>query len=1250
MDFYKIKERSTKNGVTEVYPDFKVTRSRDLMVRAREFYAIWDEETGLWSTDEYDVQRLVDKDLHEYKERTGHHNEGHMQLKLMGDFSSNSWRSFRSYLGHVSNNYHPLDTELTFSNTVVKKEDYVSRRLPYPLERGDAPAYDEIISTLYDPQEREKLEWAVGAIIAGDAKDIQKFIVLYGAPGSGKGTFINIILRLFEGYYTSFEAKALTASSNQFATEVFKSNPLVAIQHDGDLSRIEDNTKLNSIVSHEEIVINEKNKPTYMARINSFLFMGTNKPVKITDAKSGIIRRLIDVHPSGRRIPAKKYHSLMAQIEFELGAIAHHCLDVYREMGKDFYAGYRPVEMMLHTDVFYNFIESGYFVFKEQDGATLAQAYEMYKEYCEDSLVDFKLPRYKFREELKNYFSEFHERYRLDGEQVRSYYSGFMHDKFTTVNPEPEILNSVVMDHKVSLLDDILADSPAQLANQYETPSRKWKDVTTTLKDLDTSELHYVKPPENHIVIDFDLKGDDGEKSLELNLEAASLWPATYGELSKGGSGLHLHYYWRGDDPVADLSRVYSDGIEIKVFTGDSSLRRRLSRCNNVPIAEINSGIPLKEKKVINFDTVMSEMGLRDLIIRNLNKEIHPATKPSVDFIHKILEDAYESGISYDVTDMRGRILAFANNSSNQALTCIKLVNDMKFASDEMERPATVDTTPKLLAFFDVEVFPNLFIVSWKWEGQDSRVTRMINPTPQEIENILKLPLVGFNCRRYDNHILYARYMGYDIEQLYKLSQRIISNDRSAYFGEAYNLSYADIYDYASKKQSLKVWQIELGLVHKELGLPWDQPVPEEMWDKVGEYCDNDVITTEQVHVARRGDFIARQILADLSGLTVNDTGNRHSARIIFGQDKNHQSQFEYTDLSERFVGYEHEFGKSSYRGEDPSEGGYVYAEPGMYTDVAVLDVASMHPTSIIELNLFGDKYTKKFKELVDARIAIKHRDFDEARKMMDGKLAPHLSDESAADMLSYALKIVINSVYGLTSAKFDNPFRDIRNKDNIVAKRGALFMIDLKNFVQSHGFPVVHIKTDSIKIPNATPEIIEEVVIFGAKYGYDFEHEMTYSKFCLVNDAVFVGKVGWAEKESLIGHWEAVGAQFIHPYVYNTLFANVDIQFEDVCETKSVTTALYLDVNGEKRFIGRAGSFIPVIEGVGGGRLLREKDGEYHSATGAKGYLWMESSDVEFLDKDWTEIIDMSYYTKLVDSAVDKISQFGDFEWLTAA
>ena len=1241
MDFYRIRERVGKGGVIEVYPDFRVLRSKDLMIRGRGFYAIWDEKAGLWSTDEYDVQRLVDEELMAYADELSKTTDAVVNAKLMGDFSSNSWLQFRNYVGHLSDSSHQLDESLAFSNSDIKKTDYVSRRLPYPLVTGDHKSWDEIVSTLYEPEERAKIEWAIGAIISGDAKKIQKFLVFYGEGGTGKSTILNIIQKLFEGYYTTFEAKALTSSSNAFSTEVFKANPLVAIQHDGDLSKIEDNTKLNSIISHEDMTMNEKYKPSYMARINAFLLMGTNKPVKITDAKSGIIRRLIDVRPTGNLLAPRKYQTLMSQIDFELGAIAQHCLDVYREMGKDYYSGYRPVEMMLQTDVFFNFIEANYDIFRDQDGTTLKQAYDLYKVYCDDTNIEYKLPQYKFRDEIKNYFKTFEERADIDGVRVRSWYSGFKADHFKVqVNKEEPRVFSLVMDETESLLDSDLAGRPAQYASSNDVPIKKWVDVDTVLEELDTTKTHYVKVPMNHIVIDFDLKDASGEKSAERNLEAASQWPATYAEFSKGGSGIHLHYIYDGD--VSELSRVYDEGIEVKVFTGDSSLRRRVSRCNAVPVATINSGLPLREKKVLNADVVKSEMGLRDLIMRNLRKEIHHSTKPSVDFIHKILEDAYSSGISYDVTDLRPKILAFANNSSNQALACIKLVQTMKFQSESQIEAAKVLPKDERLAFFDVEVYPNLFVICWKYEDSDT-VVKMINPTPQEVEEVMALKLVGFNCRRYDNHILYARFMGYSNEQLYQLSKKIVSNNHNALFGAAYNISYADIYDYSSKKQSLKKFEIELGIPHIESELPWDEPVPEDKIAQVVNYCANDVMATEATHKARKADFIARQILADLSGLSVNDTTQKHTSKIVFGDDRRPQEKFIYTDLSEMFPGYKFELGKSTYRDEVTGEGGYVYSEPGMYTEVALLDVESMHPTSIEQLDLFGE-YTKNFSALKAARMAIKHKEYDDARKMLGGKLARHLSSEEDAEALSYALKIVINIVYGLTSAKFENSFRDPRNIDNIVAKRGALFMVDLKHFVQEQGFQVAHIKTDSIKIPNATPEIIDLVMEFGNDYGYTFDHEATYEKMCLVNDAVYIAKTKPGRKPS---YWSATGAQFAHPYVFKKLFSKEPIEHKDLCETKSVTTALYLEFeDGTRRFVGKAGQFVPVKAGAGGGALVREKDGAFHSATGAKGYFWLETEVVEELNK-WDDV-DYSFFDRLVDEAKDTIAQYGDFEWFT--
>lgn len=1344
LDFLKISTQPGKKGVVEIRPSFVVGKSKDLMIRGRDFYAVWVEDRGLWSTDEDDVIMLVDKALYEYRDKYAKtHEDVDIKVCAMSNSSTRvigQWHQFCQR--DMRDNFKNLDEKITFENDVTKKSDYVSKHLTYPIQEGSTEAYDRLMSVLYSEEERTKIEWAIGSIITGDSKKIQKFVVLYGSAGTGKSTVLNIIQKLFEGYYSTFDSKALGSSSDSFALEAFKDNPLVAIQHDGDLSRIEDNTRLNSLVSHEKMQVNEKFRPTYSNKFISFLFMGTNKPVKITDAKSGLIRRLIDVTPTGNKVSTKEYKDLIKQIDFELGAIAWHCREVYlSDPGR--YDGYIPVNMMGASNDFYNFVLEYYFDFEKEDGVSLSVAWERYQQYCIDAKVLYPMSRRVFKEELKNYFHDFEERATMDdGTRIRSYYSGFNKNIFKTESTSSTgtvqtktNTGWIKMKKQHSLLDDLFAECPAQYADENEKPLNKWVNVKTKLSDLDTSQLHYVKVPDpTYIFIDFDLRNEAGEKSRERNLEEASKWPKTYAEFSKGGAGVHLHYIYDGDPNK--INPDYAPGIEIKVMKGGSSLRRRLTECNDIPMAHISSGIPLKEvkKKTIDEKRIRSEKSLREQIARNMRKEVLGYTKPSIDFIKKILDDCYEQGLVYDVSDMGPALIQMACQSTHNKEYCMKVVNEMKLKSEEImaepvvEEPVATDTDAPII-FFDIEVYPNLFLICWKYPGKDKKCVRMFNPTAEEVSELSKGRLIGFNCRRYDNHLCYGRILGDNNEQSYRRSKAIISGDQSAFLGGGWDFSYTDVYDLSSKKQSLKKFEIELGIHHQEMGIPWDEPVPEDMWDKVAEYCCNDVVATEATFNARQADFIAREILADVAGMNVNSTTNSLTTAIIFQGNRFPQNEFNYRDMGAVdpqktiylntdkmawctlgdtieeykynafhfalidndenpllssgdaipvFPGYKFEKGKSTYRGEEVGEGGYVYAEPGIYGNVALLDIASMHPSSIIAEDLFGKQYTKRFKEIVEARIAIKHKDFDKAKTMLGGVLAKYLDDPDKAKALAQALKIAINSVYGLTAAHFDNPFRDKRNKDNIVAKRGALFMVNLKHEVQRRGFTVAHIKTDSIKIPDATPEIIQFVMDYGKLYGYNFEHEDTYERMCLVNDAVYIAK-------SQDGHWSATGKQFAVPYVFKTLFSHEDIIFSDLCETKAVTgeSSIYLDMNeglpddtelvkerdklyklweeelvrdGSEMledldaaiaachnyiFVGRVGLFTPIRAGHGGGELFREKDGKYYAVAGTKGYRWLESEAVQMLNKE--DYIDYDYYDLLVDEAREEIRKYSE-------
>src|SRR5574344_873537 len=250
----------------------------------------------------------------------------------------------------------------------------------------------------------------------------------------------------------------------------------------------------------------------------------------------------------------------------------------------------------------------------------------MYKTYCDEAKVLYPLGKRAFKEELKNYFSDYKEKCELkDGTKVSNYYSGFKTNKFENqivITPKNDDTPSTLIrfNSTKSIFDEECYDCFAQYATDEGTPMKKWSDVSTKLSAIDTSKLHYVKVPENHIVIDFDIKDENGDKCFEKNLEAASKWPKTYAELSKSGAGIHLHYIYTGD--VSKLSHVYDDNIEVKTFNGDSSLRRKLTKCNNLPISSISSGLPLKGGKMINKDIVQSEKGIRTTIKKCLNKEI----------------------------------------------------------------------------------------------------------------------------------------------------------------------------------------------------------------------------------------------------------------------------------------------------------------------------------------------------------------------------------------------------------------------------------------------------------------------------------------------------------------------------------------------------------------------------------------------------------------------------------------------------
>jgi hypothetical protein len=1247
MDFYNITAKTFGSRAKQDYtvaPEFSYL-TEDLVCKGGAMYGYWYD--GLWRTNLTDLIRIIDKEVIEYtNEFKAKHQDRDVSMKLMSNHDSSIMDKFQKFAKNMPESDIEFNTRIIFSNETPVRDDYSTTQLSYTPTPGPTPSFDEMFNLLYRESELKKILWFIGAALTNNMAKIQKFLFLYGGKGSGKGTIIKIFKMLFEGYYSGIDLHKLTSGS-EFATAGVKETQLL-IDDDSDLYSIKDDTNLLKLTSHEPILVNNKYQSTYSVTFKGLLVAASNQRFKVRNIDSGITRRAVVAEPTEETHDYETYMTLMDRIQFELPQIAQKAIDVFNDLGRGYYQDYIPFDMMESTDLFFSFMREHARALG--DRCNLKSAAELYKQYLLEFDYDTSGYKKKAKNELKRYYKTYSDQKKIDGENVKNIYEGLKWKDIFPENPEgtpmfeeeseEDLIRELGLREGGSAFEEIAATYPAQYTNKEGHPRVKWEQVKSTLSDLDTKELHYVRLPQNHIIIDFDIKNEAGEKDLSLNLKAAKKFPETYTELSKSGNGVHLHYIYDGD--VEKLASEYDKDIEVKVYKGKSSLRRKLSLCNDKDIAHISTGLPEKEETLEVYKDIevihWNENKMRTAIKGNLAKKYHASTRPSVDFIVKIFDDAQKAGVKYDLRDMRQDVLAFALSSTNQSAYCMKAVSKIVFNTVEEDDANEIQVKAgqqfykkEDLYFYDVEVFSNLFIIAWKKYGKHNEVVKWINPTREQVASLVEKPLVGFNNRRYDNHILYAALLGEDNLSLYRQSQRIINdkNAGSGMYSGAYELSYTDIYDYcnAGNKKSLKKWEVELGIKHDEFELPWDQPVPEDMWERAAEYCGNDVVATEETFDATQADYNARWILATLSGLSMNSTTNQHTTAIIFeGKPKREtQKELVYTDLSKEFPGYKYSFGKSEYRGEDPGEGGYVYAEPGVYENVVLLDVESMHPRSAINMNMFG-AYTKNFEALMDGRLACKHDDMDSLKKMFDGRLATILEQDGISlKDISNGLKTAINAVYGLTSAKFDNPFRHPDNVDNIVAKRGALFMMDLKYAVQERGYTVAHIKTDSIKIPDADQAIIDFVFEFGREYGYTFEHEDTYKRLALVNKSTYICQDGE-------GEWHATGAQFQEPYVFKTLFTKEALSKKDFFITKEVKNAsIYL---GEK-FIGRLAELYASETGDEVFRVADEKKG---SISGTKGYKWR-------LSRDWVGVkdINMAYYKDLAEKAIDAIGKVGD-------
>ena len=499
MDFLsiRVKKSGRNNHTITLEPHHDLRDSKDIIIKGGGVYAIYDESKKIWVTDMDKIMKVLNNDwVKKYNAKVKEIEEANKRLPaadrkfITNDIEFDNYTSDSGYLEKFLQftkkveKYHEnidLNPHIIFKNMDVKKEDYSTGKLPYNLEEGSTESWDQMVGYLYEPEEKEKIEWMIGSIVSGYSTKIQKFFVFYGDPGSGKGTIMKIIESMFRPYYAPFISKRVVSNSN-FPLECLAMNPLVAIDEDGDLSQVQDNTRLNSIVSHETIPVETKFKNPYPVKFKTLLIMSSNEPVQMTGPQSGFTRRLIDINPvGGEPIPTNEYDILFSRItKYERGAIAYKCLQTFNRLGKTYFNGYVAEDMFSRTNQFFQFLEENVDIFRKQDYTYLDQVWKMYKMFVEDNGIKHFHRKAEIREQLKKYFEEYYYETKIGNDNHNHYhvYKGFIYKKFEDVikkankKKKPRknvIINRDYVNEENIKLDDEDIDNWLIFNKKYET-------------------------------------------------------------------------------------------------------------------------------------------------------------------------------------------------------------------------------------------------------------------------------------------------------------------------------------------------------------------------------------------------------------------------------------------------------------------------------------------------------------------------------------------------------------------------------------------------------------------------------------------------------------------------------------------------------------------------------------------------------------------------------------------------------------
>jgi hypothetical protein len=366
------------------------------------------------------------------------------------------------------------------------------------------------------------------------------------------------------------------------------------------------------------------------------------------------------------------------------------------------------------------------------------------------------------------------------------------------------------------------------------------------------------------------------------------------------------------------------------------------------------------------------------------------------------------------------------------------------------------------LLFYDIEVFKKNSLIVFK--DINKKVVKIFHNNFAMLADFIEgKTLVGFNNYYYDDKILVYMIENKPQALIKELNDKIIKGENVKFINK-HDFKSLDVFQQLDvSKPSLKKVLGNMGRMILESSVPFDldrELTADELQQTIY-YCSSDVDGTIDIYKEReKSYFQPKQSLLEMLGKPAAAKWNTTtlSANLLLERPLPKWASVRIppefwllvpADVREMWIEASTAFGADPkiktvtieefncdiQFGFGGLHGAHKYIK--RQKKVKLLDVKSMYPHIVILLNILGEA-TAKYKEILDRRLAIKHID----------------------EILSEALKLILNSVYGQLGSKYSTLYNPMGLLS--VCIYGQIALYDLCKRISPFA-TIVNINTDGV-------------------------------------------------------------------------------------------------------------------------------------------------------------------------------------------